>query len=275
MLPIVINQQQCRPLVKGSYALPLSQQRSTTPTTMTDSAARQWILVLSLTALLLCFAILAQIANRYTKAYVDAPEEVSVFFEVIDSSVAENECYDRDIAKVKRLEDKLWLGRLLREIQKGGDGLREDLNALVVGEDDTRLRPSARIYWASHRLQLQDKVRRLDLLRMRFLVVHMGIIAGAATEEAAAPRKDHSPRDPEKSPDLPYTPRPGGLPKALSDSIKSRPPLRRLTVETSGHQENVEGSHRKGWAGVVRELQRSPLLRERHASIEMAMSRSP
>jgi hypothetical protein len=243
---------------------------------MTDSSFGQWILVLSLTALLLSLTVLAQIAGRYARAYLDAPSEVSAFLDAVDSSIAENESYDRDIAKVQRLEDKLRLGRLLRDIQKGGDALREELNSLVFGEDDPRLRNSARVLWATHRSRLEEKVRRLDLLRMRFLVVHMGIIAGAATEAAtAAAKKDFAPRDPEKSADLPLTPRPFGLPKGLADGIKSRPPLRRITVHTIGHQENVEGSHRKGWAGVVRELQKSPLLRERHASIEMAMSRSP
>jgi hypothetical protein len=241
---------------------------------MTDSSSWQWILVLSLTALLLSLAVLAQIASRYAKAYLDAPSEVSTFLDAVDSSIAENESYDRDIAKVPRLEDKLRLSRLLRDIQKGGDALREELNALVVGEDDARLHNGARLWWASHRMRLEEKVRRLDLLRMRFLVVHMGIIAGTATEAASAAKKDFGPRDPEKSPDLPRTPR-LGLPKALADGIKSKPPLRRLTVQAIGHQENVEGGPRKGWAGVVMELQKSPLLRERHASIELAMSRTP
>ena len=241
---------------------------------MSDSSLRQWILVLSLTALLLSLAILAQITSRYTKAYLDAPHEVSAFLDAVDSSIAENESYDRDIAKVQRLDDKLRLGRLLRDIQKGGDALREELNTLVVGRDDTRLRNVARICWAGHRRQLEEKVRRLDLLRMRFLVVHMGIIAGVATEAAA--KKDLGPRrDPEKSAVIPVTPRPGGIPKGLAEGIRSKPPLRRLTVQTMGHQGNVEGSHRKGWAGVVMELQRSPLLKERHASLELAMSRSP
>ncbi|KAK4038428.1 hypothetical protein C8A01DRAFT_47942 [Parachaetomium inaequale] len=241
---------------------------------MTDSSSWQWILVLSLTALLLSLAVLAQIASRYAKAYLDAPSEVSTFLDAVDSSIAENESYDRDIAKVPRLEDKLRLGRLLRDIQKGGDALREELNALVVGENDPRLHNGARVWWANHRLRLEEKVRRLDLLRMRFLVVHMGIIAGTATEAAAAAKKDFGPRDPEKSADLPRTPRPS-LSKSLADSIKSKPPLRRLTVQAIGHQENVEGGARKGWAGVVMELQKSPLLRERHASIELAMSRTP
>ncbi|KAK4249313.1 hypothetical protein C7999DRAFT_12814 [Corynascus novoguineensis] len=241
---------------------------------MTDSSAWQWILVLSLTALLLSLAVLAQIVSRYAKAYLDAPSEVSTFLDAVDSSIAENESYDRDIAKIQRLEDKLRLARLLRDIQKGGDALREELNALLISEDNPRLHNGARLWWASHRLRLEEKVRRLDLLRMRFLVVHMAIITGTATEAAAA-RKGLEPRDAEKSADLPVTPRPGGIPKALADSIKGKPPLRRLTVQTIGHQENVEGGHRKGWAGVVMELQKSPLLRERHASIELAMSRSP
>ncbi|KAK4121063.1 hypothetical protein N657DRAFT_648440 [Parathielavia appendiculata] len=240
---------------------------------MTDSSFGQWILVLSLTAFLLSLVILVQIAGRYATAYLDAPTEVSAFLDAVDSSIAENESYDRDIAKVQQLEDKLRLGRLLRDIQKGGDALREELNSLLVGEDDPRLRNASRILWAVHRPRLEEKVRRLDLLRMRFLVVHMGIIAGAATEAAA--KKDAAPRDLEKSPDLLHTSQRIGLPKGLLDGIKSKPPLRRLTVNTIGHQENLEGSHRKGWAGVVMELQRSPLLHKRHASIEMAMSRSP
>ncbi|KAG7288507.1 hypothetical protein NEMBOFW57_004860 [Staphylotrichum longicolle] len=241
---------------------------------MTDSSSRQWILVLSLTALLLSLAVLAQIATRYAKAYLDAPSEVSAFLDAVDSSIAENESYDRDITRVQRLEDKLRLGRLLRDIQRSGDALREELNALVVGEDDPRLHNAARIWWAGHRSRLEEKVRRLDLLRMRFLVVYMGIIAGVATEAAVA-KKDPPLRYAEKSEPVPVTPRISGLSKALADSIKSKPPLRRITVDTLGHRENVEGSHRMGWAGVVQELQKSPLLRERHASIEMAMSRSP
>ncbi|KAH6631183.1 hypothetical protein B0J18DRAFT_354624, partial [Chaetomium sp. MPI-SDFR-AT-0129] len=253
---------------------------------VSSSSSWQWILVLSLTALLLSLAVLAQILSRYAKAYLDAPSEVSVFLDAVDSSIAENESYDRDIAKVQRLDDKLRLGRLLRDIQRTGDALREDLNALVVGEDDPRLHNGARLWWASYRVRLEEKVRRLDLLRMRFLVIHMSIIATTATESAA--RKDRAssaPRDPEKPVDLPLTPPrfggsgnpSGGLPKSLADAIKSKPPLRRITVPPIGATlpDNTESGPRKGWAGVVMELQRSPLLRERHASIELAMARSP
>jgi len=242
--------------------------------TMTDSSGRQWILLLSLTALLLSLAVLAQTASRYASAYLTAPREVAAFLDAVDSSIAENESYDRDVTKVQRLEDKLRLGRLLRDIQREGDALRERLNALVIGEDDTRLRTTARILWAGKRVELEEKIRRIDLLRMRFLVVHMGIIAGFATEAAAKQEASMKEKDPEKPAHRFSTPTPGALSRSLTDSIKSRPPLRRLTTQTIGHQDTVEGSHRRGWAGVVQELQKSPLLHKRHASIEMALTKA-
>jgi len=238
---------------------------------MSDSS-RQWILVLSLTALLLSLAVLAQTASRYATAYLAAPREVSAFLDTVDSSIAENESYDKDVAKIQRLEDKVRLARLLRDIQSTGDSLREHLNAMVVGEEDTRLRMGARIFWAGKRVELEEKVRRLDLLRMRFLVVHMGIIATAATE--AAVKQEASARDPEKLARSSFTPSPSPLSRSLTDSIKSKPPLRRLTTQTIGHYDTVEGGHRKGWAGVVSELQKSPLLHKRHASIEMALTQT-
>lgn len=244
---------------------------------MTDPSARQWILLLSLTALLLSIAVIAQVASRYASAYLSAPQEVAAFLDAIDSTIAENESYDLDIAKIQRLEDKLRLGRLLRDIQRGGDALREDVNLLMVGEGDSRLRNSARLFWASKRVKLQEKVRQLDLLRMRFLVVQMGIIAGIATEDATGKKRQvaAATSDPEKSVSAFSVPRPGVLPRSLTDGIKAKPPLRRLTTPATGHQNSVEGPHRIGWAGVVQELQRSPLLHKRHASIEMAMARSP
>lgn len=246
-----------------------------------STSTSQWVLLLSLTALLLSLAVLSQIASRYAAAYRAAPREAASFVDAVDSSVAENESYDRDVAKVQRLEDKLRLTRLLREIQKGGDDLREELNGLMVGEDDTRLRTGARVLWASRRVKLEEQLRRMDLLRMRFLVIYMGIVAGTAADAAAKQQQQQQQQqsktsDPEKSAaarEIPPAPR---LPRSLTDSIKEKPPpLRRLATHAIGHQEVVETPHRMGWAGVVRELQKSPLLHKRHASIEMAMSRTP
>ncbi|KAI0146961.1 hypothetical protein GGR57DRAFT_280180 [Xylariaceae sp. FL1272] len=235
------------------------------------STSLLWTVVLIVAALSLAFGVIVLILTILTHAYIDAPREITTFVDTVDCSITENESHDADVSKVPRLEDKVRLGRLLREIQKQGDDLREDLNRLVVEEGGTTLRTSARVLWAVHRKQLEDRVRRLDMLRLRFLVIYMGIVAHTAAEKP----KDHArsvPKDlSEKT--APATPR-SGVNKALLDGIRGKPPLRRLTTQVIGHSEKTEHTHRSGWFGVVAELQRSPILRQRHASIEEAM-RSP
>jgi len=229
----------------------------------------QWTIVLVLTALLLSLVVVGQVATSYGSAYLAAPREVTAFIDTADFSIQENESYDRDVGRVPRLEDKMRLGRLLREIQKGGDDLREELNQLLVDETGTTLRMSARVLWAAKRRVLEDRVRRLDQLRMRFLVVYMGIIAALANDKKeAAPAG----RDAEKS--VRDAPRPGTLPRSLTEAITKKPPMRRLTTQAIGHSDSVEGTFRMGWAGVIQELQRSPKIHKRHASIEQAMSRT-
>lgn len=199
-----------------------------------------------------------------------APSEITTFIDAVDFSIQENESYDGDVAKVPRLEDKLRMGKLLREIQKCGDDLREDLNKLLIDEGGTRLRASTRLLWAAKRGRLEERMRRLDLLRMRFLVVYMGLIAAKSNE---------SPKDPEKPrihQHIPKAPARPNLPMSLSEGIQRKPPLRRLTTQAMGHNDHVGEAPKTGWMGVVAELQRSPLMHKRHASIESAMSpRSP
>ncbi|CAK7198208.1 hypothetical protein SEUCBS139899_000866 [Sporothrix eucalyptigena] len=218
-----------------------------------DSATRQWTLVLVLTALFLSLVVVGQILARYGAAYWAAPREIAALLDSADSSLQENESYDRDVAKVASRDDKIRLGRLLGEIQRAGDDLREDLNnVLVLRQQDSdgdnhdvdydtgrlgfseksvfddrrprglerrratatlastrngpralssssdhipscpspKLKTSARILWASKRTHLEERLRRLDLLRMRFLVVYMSIVAATAT--AAAERVEKS-----------------------------------------------------------------------------------
>ncbi|KAK7419907.1 hypothetical protein QQX98_003095 [Neonectria punicea] len=235
---------------------------------MAESDSLQWTVILVLTALLLSAVVLVQIASVYTAAWLAAPQEIPTFIDTADFSVQENESYDRDLAKVQRLEDKIRLSQLLREIQKAGDELREDLNAMLIDEGATKLRTSARLLWASKRSQLADRVRRLDLLRMRFLVVYMGVIA--STSERPPPQ---APRDPEKSvAAFKTTPTRPALPKGLTEHILNRPPLRSFTTPAVSHNEHVTKPQKNGWAGVVQELQTSPRMHKRHASIERAMS---
>ncbi|KAK6064715.1 hypothetical protein SCUP234_12874 [Seiridium cupressi] len=230
-----------------------------------------WILILLVTALCLALVVAAQILASYSSAYMVAPREITTFIDAVDDSIYENESYDRDVARVQRLEDKVRLGRLLREIQKGGDDLREVLNALLISEEGTTLRTSARILWAGHRKELEERIRRLDLLRMRFLTVYMGIVATSLSHRD----KQAAQKDPEKMaiPARHEIVRPA-IPRNLTDSLKKKPSLRRLTTQAIGHSEKVEPPHRMGWMGVVAELQKSPLMHRRHASIETAM-RSP
>ncbi len=164
---------------------------------------------------------------------------------------------------------------MLREIQKGGDDLREDLNRLLISDDDPRLRITARLLWASKRAHLEERLRRLDLLRMRFLVIYMNIVAATTTAAAEKVEKSTSPMDPEKAAHRLAQPM---FPLALDEGVKRKPPLRRLTTQAMGNAGHgtprlSEGNHRQGWAGVVQELQRSPLMHKRHASIEMSTTR--
>jgi len=225
-------------------------------------------ILLLLTACLLAFLVLGQIATTYVTAYKAASTEIQTFVDAVDFSIQENEACDRDVEKITRLEDKMRLLRLLREIQKCGDDLREDLNRVLVDEGGTRLRQSATYLWAAKRKRLEERLSRLDMLRMRFLVVYMGVVA-AKTAETPPPVKD-----PEKNYHLPkIQPRPG-LPHALTEGIARAPPLRRLTTQAMGHNDHSNAPQKMGWAGVVAELQRSPLMHKRHASIETSMANS-
>jgi hypothetical protein len=228
----------------------------------TPSFPPLWTVVVASSALLLDVVVVAPILNIYASAYYAAPRELTTFVDAVDGSIQENESYHSDVSKVSRLEDKVRLNNLLREIQKHGDDLREDLNRLVVEEGGARLRVSTRIFWAYHRQRLEERVRRIDMLRMRFLAVYMGIVATTTGERPKEPAR-MAPKVSEKIAPPPPPPPP---PPAL--------PVRRLTTQAMGHNEKTEHTHRSGWYGVVAELQRSPILRQRHASIEEAM-RSP
>ena len=238
---------------------------------MAESGLLQWTIILVLTALCLSSVVITQVIASYWTAYVAAPKEITTFIDAVDFSIQENESYDRDVGKVQRLEDKLRLGRLLREIQKGGDDLREELNSLIISEGGTTLTTSARLLWASKRTRLEDGVRRLDLLRMRFLVVYMGIITSIADKAPPPPPPMPLARDLEKAPRMAPPPRP--LQKArTAPPANRRAPARRLTTQAIGHHETAAPTTKRGFFAVVEELQRSVKMKQRAASIEEAMA---
>lgn len=223
-------------------------------------------IVLLTAACLLSLVVLVHAGTTYISAYLSAPSEITTFIDAVDFSVQENESYDKDVSRVQKLEDKLRLGKLLREIQRCGDDLREDLNGLLVDEGGARIKTPARLSWGHTRKRLEERVRRLDMLRMRFLVVYMGISIG--TQE--------KPEKHERSLEKLHIPKaPGQPPMFKVESHTRRPaPLRRLTTQAMGHNDHSGGSQRMGWAGVVQELQKSPLMARRHASIESAMAKT-
>ncbi|KAI0179577.1 hypothetical protein GGR52DRAFT_312180 [Hypoxylon sp. FL1284] len=251
---------------------------------MTDpSSPLLWSVIIPTTGAVTAISI-AQTFTVYATAYRAAPIELITFLDALESSSLENESYDSDVAKVQRLDDKVRLGRLLRQIQKCSDDLRDELNKLMVpgdgndggNESNQTLRTGARILWANHRKQLESKVRRLDMLRTRFLVSYMGIVAAMANHQPVKIAERAVPKDLEKAAPIHQhqTPVRPVLPKALTDSIKHRPPPRRLSAQPMGHHEKPGTPHPMGWIGVVQELQSSPLMRQRRASIDKSM-RSP
>ncbi|KAL7927843.1 hypothetical protein ACQKWADRAFT_277991 [Trichoderma austrokoningii] len=232
---------------------------------MADSGWLQWAYILAGSATGMTIVMIAQTATSYWTAYRAAPQEVAGFIDTLDFSIEENEGYDRDVSKVQRLEDKIRLNRLLREIQRLGDDLRGDLNHLVREEGAaTTLRTSSRIMWASKRAHIEERMKQLDSLRMRFMMVYLSIITSIAEKPPPPP-----PPLPEKT--AAYTTPSRPLAKKSFDDLPKRTPSRRLTTQAIGHHEQVETPQRSGWAGVVQELQMSPRMRARHASIEKHM----
>ena len=236
---------------------------------------------LLLTALVVSLLILGQIITTYSHAYLVAPSEIHTFIDTVSYSIQENESYDKDVAKVPRLEDKLRLGKLLREIQKGSDDLREDLDRMLVGEEEgsgNRVKNSTRVMWAIKRKGLEERVRRLDMLRMRFLVVYMGLVAAKSQVNTAALKE----KDGDKSSHgngWQRTPVRPAVQHALTERPEKEenakrvlPPVRRLTTQAIGHGEVTGGVQKLGWLGVIAELQKSPLMHRRHASVENSLA---
>ncbi|ESZ91098.1 hypothetical protein SBOR_8498 [Sclerotinia borealis F-4128] len=236
-------------------------------------------LLLTCAATAVSIPILVQTLLTHLSAYHTAPQDLSTYLSVLESSISENASYDHDISRISKLEDKLRLAGMVREIQKCGDELRDLLDKMVSKEDHKRLKLGSRILWGTTRRDLEERVRKLDLLRMRFLVVYLGMVA-AKTEVVLKEKereKEREKEDADKVSGMGFGPlgspiRTRTLPSNLSENIKRTPPLRRITSNAIGHNEGTGSPQRSGWMGVVSELQSSPLMHKRRASVEQSSS---
>ncbi|KAJ8062386.1 hypothetical protein OCU04_008929 [Sclerotinia nivalis] len=250
---------------------PMSPLQSSLPTS----------LLLTCAATAVSLPILVQTLLTHLSAYNTAPQDLTTYLSVLESSVSENASYDHDISRISKLEDKLRLAGMVREIQKCGDELRELLDKMVSKEDHKRLKLGSRILWGTTRRDLEERVRKLDLLRMRFLVVYLGMVAAKTEVVLKEKEKEREKEDADKVSGMGIGPlgspiRSRTLPSNLSENIKRTPPLRRITSNAIGHNEGTGSPQRSGWMGVVNELQSSPLMHKRRASVEQSSSiRSP
>ncbi|KAF7946996.1 uncharacterized protein EAE97_004245 [Botrytis byssoidea] len=241
---------------------PMSPLQSSLPTS----------LLLTCAATAVSLPLLVQTLLTHLSAYNTAPQDLTTYLSVLESSVQENASYDHDISRISKLEDKLRLAGMVREIQRCGDDLRELLNNMVSKEDHKRLKLGSRILWGTTRRDLEERVRKLDLLRMRFLVVYLGMVA-AKTEVVLKEKEKEKEREKEDADKIFGSPiRSRTLPSNLSENLKRTPPLRRITSNAIGHNEGTGSPQRSGWLGVVSELQSSPLMHKRRASVEQSSS---
>ncbi|EGS18500.1 uncharacterized protein CTHT_0051020 [Thermochaetoides thermophila DSM 1495] len=275
-----------------SNIFPHSQPSVLTPSPPTApiSAPLPLAVLLSLTSFLLLVTLLVHILPYY-KSYLSASSEVSCLLETSDYLLAEADTYTHEVSKLPRLSDRVRLSKLVREFRREAEALRKEVNSLVLRRgqhqehgrgEGLALRPIARLGWAVYKGRLDERIRRVDVLRVRLLVAQVGVISNTIAESTPPPTRENSPGlgviYEEKPLDAPPTPplTPKTMPRKGWDSSESfnttelTPAKQKLTLQT----DCVDTSSRKGWAGVVRELQKSPLLKERHASIELAMSRA-
>lgn len=242
---------------------PMSPLQSSLPTS----------LLLTCAATAVSLPILVQTLLTHLSAYNTAPQDLNTYLSVLESSVSENASYDHDISRISKLEDKLRLAGMVREIQKCGDELRGLLDKMVRKEDHKRLKLGSRILWGTTRRDLEERVRKLDLLRMRFLVVYLGMVAAKTEVVLKEKEREREREDADKvAMGLASPVRSRTLPNNLSENIKRTPPLRRITSSAIGHNEGTGSPQRSGWLGVVSELQSSPLMHKRRASVEQSSS---
>lgn len=280
---------------EASHSLDQAQASFATTTKQSDLPGTSMTLVLA--ALLLSVIVIGQTISSHASAYFVAQNEYQTYLDASKSSVEENESFDRDIGRLQ-VGDRPRLIRLLNEIQKCGDDLMEDLSRLRVEESKTQLKTTSLVFWKWHRERLEGRLRRLDLLRMRFLVLHMGLIAGGAIvpdrlitshgDRARSAEARLAPKGMFARPARPFADSGGGTASSITDSIREakqrRPqmqgqagPTRRVTNPSMPSSPLVGMGHGNSEVGfkqtlnfndVIGELKNSAKLKSRKESTD-------
>lgn len=265
----------------SANTIPLTM--ATLPTNASDGMAHNDLSGVTMTfilaALLLSLLTIGHVVASHVYAYNSGPLEFHTFLDAANSSIAENESFDHDITRLQP-SDRPRLIKLLDSIQKCGDDLREDLNRLTVDGSDRKLRTQSLLLWKTHRDRLETQLRRLDLLRMRFLTLHMGLLAHSATHPHPHNEKAAERRAPEGQ-----FPRPAMPKHALTDTLqkikekgahmekKPSTSQRSMSAARTGHNmQDIAKGPQFSMASVISELQSSPKLHMRRASIERRTS---
>lgn len=196
--------------------------------------------------------------------------EIASFLDILDFSAHENDSYKSDdiLVRVQRMEDRARIDKLLQEIHKCVENLRNDVNKLVfVGkEGKKKLRVFARFLWLVRKSNLQERARRLDLLRTRFLVIYFELMANKIFSEYCSSPKliDHEKVNESISP----------IPQS-SSLLQNKTKVQNLiTLQTSPGPYSLN-NQKHGWTDVLAELQRSPLMQKRHNLNDHGLAQAP
>ena len=263
----------------GSRA-PLTMSMASLPPPPPSAAAQNDMTGVTMTfilaALLLSLLTIGQVVASHAYAYSSAPIEVQTFLDAANSSIAENESFENDIQRLE-LKHRPRLIKLIDSIQKCGDDLREDLDRLTVDGSGSKLKTQSMLLWKTHRERLETRLRRLDLLRMRFLTLQMGLLAVGSNAPIVHQEKAAERRAPDGL--FARPPRPAMPQQALTETIKKisekkpNTPQRSMSAARTGHNmTEIAKGPAFSMASVISELQSSPKLHMRRASIERRTS---
>lgn len=113
------------------------------------------------------------------------------------------------------------------------------------------------------------------MLRMRFLVAYMGLVSSGRVKKLKESEKSGPFTNGNTARPPPPPPLPPALPLGVNAGVKKKSTRRRQSRAAALGRGDIDGGRKQGWAGVIRELQLSPLLQKRHAHASIGKAMSP